>query len=81
MSNVHRNSLRPNLSYKVFLLFHSFLVITVAEVPGVARGIKTNFFTPGIPVGSLKKFQLIWSSRLAGYREHIYECLVLLYRF
>ena len=28
-----------------------------------------------------KKFQPNWSSRLAGYREHIYECLVLLYRY
>ena len=27
-----------------------------------------------------KQFQPIRSSRLAGYREHIYECLVLLYR-
>ena len=27
-----------------------------------------------------KKCQLIRSSRLAGQREHIYECLVLLYR-
>ena len=28
-----------------------------------------------------KKFQPNRSSRLAGYREHIYECLVLLYRY
>ena len=27
-----------------------------------------------------KKFQPIRFSRLVGYREHIYECLVLLYR-
>ena len=27
-----------------------------------------------------KKFQPIRSSRLAGYREHIYKCLVLSYR-
>ena len=31
-------------------------------------------------MGSLKKFQSIWSSRLAAYREHIYEFLFLLYR-
>ena len=30
-------------------------------------------------MGYLEKFQTIRSSRLAGYREHIYECLVLLY--
>ena len=30
-------------------------------------------------MGSLKKFQLIRFSRFAGYRKHIYECLVLLY--
>ena len=31
-------------------------------------------------MGPLNKFQLIRSSRLAGYKEQIYECLVLLYR-
>ena len=28
-----------------------------------------------------KKFQPNRSSRLAGYTQHIYECLVLLYRY
>ena len=27
-------------------------------------------------MGSLKKFQSIWSRRLAAYREHIYEFLI-----
>ena len=38
-----------------------------------------TFVTPGTPLGSLKKIQPIWSNRLAGYREHIYECLVLIF--
>ena len=32
------------------------------------------------PLSVHKKFQPNRSSRLAGYREHIYECLVLIYR-
>ena len=61
----------------------------LAGVPDVARGIKNlrknvDFFVahvnPGIP-GFPKKIQPIQSSRLASYREHIYECLVLLYRY
>ena len=44
-------------------------------------GKKTNFrlclayVTPRIPMGSLKKFQTIRYSRLAGYTKHIYEVL------
>ena len=33
------------------------------------------------PLSVRKKFQPIRSSHLAGQREHIYECLVLLYRW
>ena len=71
-------NLRVKLNYKISPLSISFQISiyvnievykTLAEVPGVARG---NFFF---------EFQPIQSSRLAGYREHIYECLVLLYRF
>ena len=43
-----------------------------------------NFFLayipPRPPMSVHKKIQPNRSSRLAGYREHIYECLVLLYR-
>ena len=66
----------------------SYLIL--AEGPGVARGKKNfekknlDFFlayvTPRPPLSVHKKFQPNRSSRLAGYREHIYECLVLLYR-
>ena len=53
-----------------------FLLNTRAEVPGVARGKKKYFeqknfdflqpyVTHGIPLGSLKKCQPIWSIRLA----------------
>ena len=74
-----------------------FIFISVlTEGPGVARGkiifekkILTkkfsNFFlafnTLRPPMSIHKKFQPNQSSRLTGYREHIYECLVLLYRF
>ena len=56
-------------------------------VPGVVRGILKKeliflaFVNPGIPLGFLKKYQPIRTSRLAGYREPIYECPVLLYRY
>ena len=33
-----------------------------------------------LPLSLLKKFQPIRSSRLSSFREHIHECLVLLYR-
>ena len=54
-------------------------------MPGVPRGICLNEIlqkfrflekTPGAPMGSLKKIQSIRSSRLAGYREQLYECPV-----
>ena len=38
------------------------------------------FNTPGHPWVSTKKCQAIRSNRLVGYREDIYECLVLSYR-
>ena len=65
----------------------------LAEEPGIARGkkiLKIFFFekhffgfflayiTPRPPMSDHKKFQLNRSSRLAGYREHKYDCLVLL---
>jgi len=41
-----------------------------------------NFFsvyvTPGLPMSGNKKCHPIRSSRLAGYKEHLYECLVLI---
>ena len=62
----------------------------LAEGPGVTRGKKNfekKFFeiclayvTPRPPMSVHKKIQPNRSSRLAGYREHIYERLVLLYR-
>ena len=57
--------------------------------PGVTREISTFFvkayINPEVPIGSLNKIkpnkcQPIRSSRLAGYRQHMYECPVLLYR-
>ena len=62
----------------------------LAEGPSVAREkkmLKKNFriflafSTPRPTMSVHKKFQPNRSSRLAGYREHIYDCLVLLYRF
>ena len=45
---------------------------------------KENFFlpyvTPGLPMGSLKKFQPIWYSRFACHSKHINERRALLYR-
>ena len=47
----------------------NMIIYTIlAEMPGVARGIKKKvlnltYVTPGIPVGFLKKFQPIRSSR------------------
>ena len=56
------------------------LYLILAEVPDVACVIKNWIFfvydTPRIPMGSLEKCQPIRPSRLAVYREHIYECLV-----
>ena len=67
-----------------------FFYTWLAEGPGVALGKKNlekkilDFFwayvTPRPPLSVHKKFQPNRSSRLASYREHIYECLVLLYR-
>ena len=45
---------------------------------------KSNLFSlcqPQATMNATKKCQTIQSSRLGGYREHIYECLVLLYRW
>ena len=39
-----------------------------------------SLYHPRPPLSVHKKFQPNRSSRLAGYREHINECLVLLYR-
>ena len=39
------------------------------------------YVTPRLPMSVHKKCKPIRSSRLAAYREHIYECLVLLYRY
>ena len=62
---------------------------------GLRRAIRFNLFiyfqiqnvefylafnTLGHPLVSTKKFQPNRSSRLAGYTQHIYECLVSLYR-
>ena len=57
---------------------------TLAEGPGTASGEKnSNFFIPWPHMSVHKKFQPNQSSRLAGYRQHIYTniCLVLLYRY
>jgi len=70
------------------------LMYSLAKRPGVAREKKgwikffwekiNRFFlaynTPRPPLSVHKTFQPNRSSRLAGYTQHIYECLVLLYR-
>ena len=38
------------------------------------------YYTRWPPMSVHNKFQPNRSSRLAGYTQHIYECLVLLYR-
>ena len=66
--------------YKIFCQFYYKL----AEGPGVARGkinFEKNLCHPRPPLSVHKKFQPNRSSRLAGYREHIYDCLVILYRY
>ena len=39
-----------------------------------------SLYLPRILISVHKKFQLIRSTRLAGFMEYIYACLVLLYR-
>ena len=51
-----------------FVLPAIYIYIKIlAEGPGVARGKKTNKNKKMLK----KKFQTIWSSRLAGYTQHI----------
>ena len=64
-----------------------FTYIILANRSGVAREKKSlgkfslnlAYVTPRQPWVPLK-MSALWSSRLAGHRKHIYECLVLLYR-
>ena len=44
-------------------------------------GFFLAYITTRPPLSVHKKFQPNRSSRFVGYREQIYECLVLLYRF
>ena len=59
----------------------------IVEVPEVARGISNNLkhfldnVIPGVPIGSFKKNQPIWFSRLASCNVHVNERRALLYRF
>ena len=46
-----------------------------------ARRCTWNFKKIFVKPWYLKKFQPIRPSRLVGYKEHIYQCLVLLYRW
>ena len=66
----------------MYLPQHNLIHLTLAEEPGVARGKK--FLKKKIEFFELmsvdKKNQPNRSSRLAGYTQHIYECLILLYR-
>ena len=51
-----------------------------AKVPCVARGtLKIDIFLDFVFLGFLKAFQVIWSSCLASYREHMNELRALLY--
>ena len=63
-------------------------IYILAEGPGVAPGKKIekiNFFSLKHPPATHEcpqtKFQPIRSSRFAGFKQDIYECLVLLYRY
>ena len=55
------------------------------KLKGPALPVKKNsncflaYDTPRPPMSVNKKIQPSRSSRLAGYRQHIYECIVLLY--
>ena len=85
------NTLSRTFTFNSFTLFKNYFYQLLAEGPGVARGKKNfekknfEFFlaynTPRSPLSVHKIFQPNRSSRLAGYREHIYECLVLLFRY
>ena len=73
--------------HNVVILFHFYLTITIAERPGVAfekKNVeKTNYFYLYHPPAThecSQKFQPNRSYRLAGYTQHVYECLVLLYK-
>ena len=58
-------------------------------LPGKIKKIKIffldfdflTFVTHGLAMGPHKKIRPIRSGCLAGYSEHIFECLVLLYRY
>ncbi len=64
------------------------LFLQLTEKKNFEEKIKKNlnflmfmaYNTPWPPMSVHKKFQPIWFSRLAGYREHVYKCLVLLFR-
>ena len=78
-------------SKKIFFLFK------LTSGPGVARGNKIKnlkyleeierfdfylaYVTPRLRMSVHKKCQPVRSSCLAGYWEHVYECLVLFHRF
>ena len=73
--------------YNVVILFHFYLTITIAERPGVAfekkmlkKLIIFCLYHPPATHECSQKFQANRSYRLAGYTQHVYECLVLLYK-
>ena len=62
----------------------ALIYIILTEGPSVVRGKNLIFLaykTPRPPTIVHKKFQPNRFSRLAGYMQHIYECVVLLYRY
>ena len=75
-------SLREVFLGSIFVLaFYRKLAKVAAlavEKKKLEKIIFLTYVTPEIPLSSLKKCPLIRSSRLAGYREHIFKCLVLL---
>ena len=61
------------------------IVDNTNSLKGPALLVKKNYIyfafnTARTPISVHKKFQPIRSSRLAGYKQHISECFVLLYR-
>ena len=74
-------SLREVFLGSIFVLAFYRKLAKVAALAVEKKIGKNHFFNlcyPEIPLSSLKKCPLIRSSRLAGYREHIFKCLVLL---
>ena len=85
---IRKNKKTVNLTKKVYLGLAEGPVKKICN-----QNLKKNFYlkkyfekmsnflaykTPRSPLSVHQKFKPIRSSRLAGYKDHVYECLVLL---